>query len=58
VTTPQAAAWVSSGGKRRGNNKFEIGLEAKGVRMVTQGLKFVPLGPDMPLPPKELLDRK
>jgi RNA polymerase sigma factor (sigma-70 family) len=58
VATPQAAAWASSGDRRYANNKFELGFEAKGVRMVTQGLKFVPLGPDMPLPPKELLERK
>jgi len=58
MATPQAAAWVYSGDRRLSNKQFEIGLEAKGVRMVTQGLKFVPLGPDMPLPPKELLGRK
>jgi len=58
VATPQAAVWLSGVYGAYANRKFEIGLSAAGVRMVTQGLKFVPLGADMPLPPQELLDRK
>ncbi len=51
------SAWLLKYEKRIGKNQVEIGLLAKGVLMEVQGIKFVPLGPDMPLPPKELMER-
>jgi hypothetical protein len=58
VAPPSGSDWMSERDKGIGSDKVEIGLMAEGVLMEAQGLKFVPLGPDMPLPPKGLLDRK
>lgn len=55
---PKAAAWISETNRAIADDKVEIGLMASGVLMEVQGLKFVPLGADMPLPPQELVERK
>ncbi len=55
---PAASAWEPYIEKGIDNGQVEVGFVATGVLMEMQGFKFVPLGPDMPLPPKELLERK
>lgn len=55
---PPGSAWLSHRDERTGKDQVEIGLMAKGVLIEAQGLKFVPLGADMPLPPKELFHGK
>jgi hypothetical protein len=43
--------WHGGGIAMSGGGPFNLGLTVGNVPVLVQGLKFVPLGPDMPPPP-------